>query len=230
MGKEKVYGVFGLGAFGSEICRVLAEKGAKVVAFDNQGSKIEKIKDLVRQAVLLDTTDEEALRSAPLEDIDVAVVAIGEDIESSILTTAILKKAGIPLIVARAVTDIHQRVLRQVGADEVVNLEIEEGRRVAARLLSPEILETLPVSADFSIVEIYPPAKLIGKTIQELDLRNRLGISVISIKRVKTSIDGLGNPVREEEIVIPRASDRFEENDILLVIGRNDDLEGLRDR
>ena len=120
--KDRVFAVFGLGAFGSEICRSLSERGARVIAIDNQPRLIERIKEDVTQALLLDSTDEEALSGAPLEDIDVAVVAIGDDIEASILTTALLKSMGIPFIRARAVTDIHLKVLKQVGADEVVNL------------------------------------------------------------------------------------------------------------
>ena len=129
MAKEKVFAVFGLGAFGNEVCRVLSEKGGKVIAFDNRPQPVERIKDQVSQVMVLDSTDEEALRSAPLENVDIAIVAIGDDVEASILTTALLKNMGIPYIIARAVTDIHMRVLRQIGANEVISLEMNfEGK------------------------------------------------------------------------------------------------------
>ena len=128
MPKNKVFAVFGLGAFGLEVCRVLAEKGSTVIAIDNKVGQIEKIKNLVTQAVLIDSTDEESLRAAPIEDVDTAIVGIGENIESSILTTAILKKVGVPHIIARAISEIHAQVLRQVGASDVINIEIEERR------------------------------------------------------------------------------------------------------
>jgi trk system potassium uptake protein TrkA len=225
--KERVFAVFGLGAFGSEICRSLAERAARVIAFDNQPKLIERIKDDVTQAFLIDSTDEEALTSAPLEDIDVAVVAIGDDMEASIITTALLKKIGIPYIVARAVSDIHLRVLKQVGADEVVNLEIEEGRMIATRLLTQETLHTISISADYSITEVYAPSELVGKTIQ--DMREKTGVNVMAVKQLRTSVDNLGNPVREEAVRLPSEQDVIKENDIYLVVGKNRDIEKLKE-
>ncbi len=230
MAKEKVFAVFGLGTFGREVCRVLAEKGGKVMAFDNQPQLVEKIKDTVTQALLLDSTDEEALRNAPLEDVDVAVVAIGENIEGSIITTALLKNAGVPYILARAVSDIHQQVLKHIGVNEVINLEIDEGRRIATRLISPEVLDTVSISEDFSIAEVYVPEEMVGKTLEKLDLRKRYNLNVMAIKRQNTTIDFLGNPVKSETIVLPASDEELKESDILLVLGRNRDLDVLRER
>ncbi len=227
--EEKVFAVFGLGAFGNEVCRGLIEKGGKVIAFDNRPQPIEKIKDLVTQAMVLDSTDDDALRSAPLENVDVAIVAIGEDVEASILTTALLKNIGVPYVIARAVSDIHMRVLRQIGANEVINLEIEEGRRVAARLLTAEVLETIPVSEDYSIVELYVPESMVGKSLERLDLRAGYKVNVIAIERFKTAVDEEGNPVKEERVILPTKDDVLLSDDILIVVGRNSDLEAFRE-
>jgi trk system potassium uptake protein TrkA len=227
--EEKVFAVFGLGAFGMEICRGLIAKGGKVIAFDSRTQPIEKIKELVNQVMVLDSTDEEALRSAPLENVDVAIVAIGDDVEASILTTAILKDIGVPYIIARAVTDVHMRVLRQIGANEVINLEIEEGRRVASRLLTAEVLETIPVTEDYSIVELYVPASMVGKSLERLNLRADYMVNVIAIERFKTSVDEEGNPVKEERVILPTRDDVLLGDDILIVVGRNTDLDAFRE-
>ena len=227
--EEKVFAVFGLGAFGMEVCRGLIAKGGKVIAFDSRTQPIEKIKELVNQVMVLDSTDEEALRSAPLENVDVAIVAIGDDVEASILTTAILKDIGVPYIIARAVTDVHMRVLRQIGANEVINLEIEEGRRVASRLLTAEVLETIPVTEDYSIVELYVPASMVGKSLERLNLRADYMVNVIAIERFKTSVDEEGNPVKEERVILPTRDDVLLGDDILIVVGRNTDLDAFRE-
>lgn len=218
--KQRVFAVFGLGAFGSEICRALAEGGARVIAIDNQPKLIERIKNDVTQALLLDSTDEEALTGAPLEDIDVAVVTIGDNVEASILTTALLKSMAIPYILARAVSDIHQKVLKQVGADEIVNLEIEEGRMIATRLLTQETLEKTSISADYSIAEVYAPAEVVGDTVGEM--REKTGVNIMALKRITTTIDNLGNPVKDESVRLPSEQDTIRENDIYLVVGKNE--------
>ncbi len=227
--EEKVFAVFGLGAFGMEVCRCLIEKGGKVIAFDHRPQPIEKIKDLVTQVMVLDSTDEDALRSAPLENVDVAIVAIGDDVEASILTTALLKNIEVPYIVARAVTDIHMRVLRQIGANEVINLEIEEGRRVASRLLTAEVLETIPVTEDYSILELYVPESMVGKSLERLNLRREYLVNVIAIERFKTTVDEEGNPVKEERVILPLKDDVLLSDDILIVVGRNSDLDAFRE-
>jgi len=224
--KDRVFAVFGLGVFGNEVCRYLAESGARVLALDNRPVAIEKIKDTVSQAFLIDSTDEESLANAPLEDVDVAVIAIGDDVEASILTTAILKKIGIPYILARAVSEIHMRVLRQVGADEVVNLEIEEGRLVASRLLTQDLLERIPLSEDFSIAEVYAPADFHGKTLKSF--MQKYHVNVMAVKQVDVSIDDLGNPDRSETVRLPEDTESVREKDILLVVGNNSVIDDLR--
>jgi trk system potassium uptake protein TrkA len=225
--KDRVIAVFGLGAFGNEVCRFLSENGAQVLAFDNQPKAIEKIKDMVSQAFLIDSTDEESLTGAPLEDVDVAVIAIGDDMEASILTTAILKKIGIPYLLARAVSEIHMRVLKQVGADEVVNLEIEEGRLVASRLLTQDLLERIPLSKDYCIAEVYAPEDFHGKPIKSFMQKSH--VNVVAVKQVDVSIDSLGNPNRNEAVRLPNEADIIREKDILLVVGSNDSVDELRE-
>ena len=227
--KEKVFAVIGLGAFGRKVAEVLAERGAKVIAIDNSAELIDKVKDSVTQAVLLDATDETSLANAPFDDVDVAVVAIGDNIAASILTTALLKRIGIPYVLARSMTDLHEQVLRQIGADEIVNIEIEEGQRIAVRLISPEILDRIPVSETISVAELFAPKSFVGKSLSKLDLRKRFSVNLVSITRTNLSVDEVGNPVRNERIIFPSPEDVVDDADVLLVVGKNEDIDAMKE-
>jgi trk system potassium uptake protein TrkA len=228
MKKEKVYAVFGLGTFGLEVCKVLSEKGGRVIAVDVNEKLIDRVKDTVTQAILIDSTDEESIRSAPLTEVDVAVVGIGDDMESSILTTAILKKIGLPYIISRAINDIHAQVLKQVGATEVLFIEIEEGRRLAQRLISPDVLDRIPISQNQTLAELVTPPQLAGRALYKIDLRKKFGVSVISIKRKKTIIDDQGSPRIEELVIQPTPTTVLEKEDILVVVGKDEDIDALK--
>jgi len=229
MDKEKIFGVFGLGAFGMEICRVLAEKGAEVVAVDKDQQTIEKIKNIVTQAVLMDSADEEALKNAGLQDVDVAIVAIGDNIDASILTTIILKNMGVPYIIARAVSNIHAQVLKQIGATEVINIQIEQGRRLANRVSLHGVMDVIPISDNQLLVEVRVPSDFVGRSLSDLDLRKKLNINIISVKRTKTEIDDMGNPRREESVFSPKPMDIFNVNDILVILGEQGDIDKLKE-
>ncbi len=229
MAKEKIFGVFGLGTFGLEVCQVVSEKGGKVIAVDNQPELIEKVKNMVTQAILIDSTDEQSLKNAPIEDIDVAVVGIGENIEASILTTAVLKNLGVPYIIARAVSDIHAQVLKQVGATEVINIEIEEGKRIASKLVSPDIIDKIYIGQNQILAEVVCSKSFVGKSILELDLRKKTNVNIISVKHINTKIDEMGNPIIEELVEFPTPATRMKKDDILVVVGREKDIEKLRE-
>jgi trk system potassium uptake protein len=228
-GNEKVFAVIGLGTFGRKVAEVLSNRGGKVIAIDNDPALIDKVKDSVTQAVLLDSTDETSLTNAPFDDVDVAVVAIGDNIASSILTTALLKRVGIPRILARSVSDLHEQVLKQIGADEIVNIEVDEGHRIAMRLISPEVLDRIPVSQSISVAELYTPGTFIGQSIGKLDLRKRFNVNIISITRTILGVDEMGNTVRNEQIIFPTSENILEETDVLLVVGKNEDVDALRE-
>ena len=225
MAKETLFAVIGLGTFGEQVCEVLMEKGGRVLAIDNRSEIIEKIKDSVTQAILLNATDEEALSTIPFEDVDIAIVAIGENKEASILITAILKRIGVSYILARATSELHSRVLKQVGADEVVNIEISEGKRVAQKLLAPEILDRIPISETITVAELYASRSFIGKNLSKLNLRKKFKINIIAVKRSFISIDELGNPIKSEEVIFPDSDTKMKEHDIILVVGQNEDID-----
>lgn len=229
MAREKIFAVFGLGTFGFEVCRVISEKGGKVIAVDNQHDLIEKVKNIVTQAILIDSTDEQSLKNAPIEDIDIAIVGIGQNIESSILTTTVLKNIGVPYIIARAISDIHAQVLKQVGATEVINIEIEEGKRIASRLISPDIIDKIYIGKEQILAEVVSSKNVVGKSILQLDLRRKMNINVVSIKRTSTEIDEMGNPVVDEVVDFPAPSTVLQKGDILVVVGKERDIERLKE-
>ena len=229
MAKNKVFAVFGLGTFGLEIATSLAGKGETVIAIDNNPDKIEKIKNLAEQAILIDSTDEDALSQAPIENIDTAIIGMGDEIEASILTTALLKKYGVPNIIARAISDIHKKVLKQVGASQVINIEIEEGQRLAEELTNPDIIDTMDLGKNQVVASISVPEKFVNKSLKDLDLRKKYNVNIISIKREKTEIDEVGNPTTTESTVIPNPSTILKDNDVLIIAGSKAAINKIKD-
>ncbi|PKL24796.1 MAG: TrkA family potassium uptake protein [Spirochaetae bacterium HGW-Spirochaetae-3] len=221
MSRKRNFAVIGLGAFGASICDVLMGKGANVVAMDRDPAIVEQIKASVSAALLVDTTNEDSLLRAPLEDIDVAIVALGDNLEASILTTMLLKQRGIPYVVARAVSPLHASVLRRIGANEVINVEEETGRRVARRLVAPDVLDSLPLSADVSLNECLTPKFFIGKTAAELELEAKLHLRLVAIARVAVDLDDSGNGIRHERLLFPDDTTIIEEADRLFLLGSN---------
>jgi len=224
-----VFAVFGLGSFGFEVCRVLSEKGAKVIAADQDAVMVDRVKNLVTQAILIDSTDEQSLKNAPIEDIDVAIVGIGENIEASMLTTAVLKNLGVPYIISRAISELHAQVLRQIGATEVINIEIEQGNRLASRLVAPTVLEKIYLGKNQVLAEFLVTKNFAGKSIVQLDLRKKANINIISVRRTETTLDELGNPHSEEIIHFPNPSLTLQKNDILVIVGHENDIEKMKD-
>lgn len=228
MAKQTVYAVVGLGAFGLRVCEVLNEKGAKIIAIDNHPDAIDKIKETASQAILLDATDEISLNKVPFDDVDVAIVGIGDDMESSIVVTAHLRAIGVPRIVARAVRPIHRKVLLQVGADEVINIEEDAGQRLATRLTAPEVLDKIPLSETLSIAELFVPEEFVGSSLQELDFRKRLGLIVVALRRTLVDVEESGEAVPEDHVIFPAPTEVLKQNDILVVAGKDTDIEELR--
>ena len=222
---DKVFAVIGLGSFGRQLCETLMEKGGKVIAFDKNPALVEEMSETVTRAVLLDSTDEVAISQAALEDADMAIVAIGDNIEASILTTAILKELSVPYVMARAVSETHQKVLKKIGADEIINLEVDEGIRLATRLIAPEVLDRIPVSSGISLAEIFLAEEFSGKKAKDLNLKKNFNLALVMINRSKPDIDDAGNPVKNEQSLIPEDDTVFEKNDILMVLGKNADID-----
>ena len=218
---KRNFAVIGLGEFGSRICEVLVEGGASVVAIDHDPQAVERIKKIVPSALLIEATNEEAFLKAPLDDIEVAIVAIGDNIEAGILTTTLLKQRDVPYVVARAISPLHATVLRRVGANEVLNIEIAAATRIARRLVSPDILDSISVMHEVSIREIILPKFFEGKTVAGLALKEKFNIKLIALVRLELDIDSMGNPLKKETMYYPEADFELQAGDKLFLIGNN---------
>lgn len=209
---KKEFVVVGLGRFGGSICRELVEQGADVLAIDQDPERVDEFASIATQAVVADTTDEQALVSLGIRNFQHVIVAIGEDIQSSILTTLIMKELGVEKITVKAQNDYHAKVLEKIGADQVVHPERDMGIRIANHMISNNILDYLELSEEHSIMEIKANEMLAGHSILDLDIRARYGINIVAIKR------------GEDVVVSPLAEERIEEGDILIIIGSDADI------
>jgi trk system potassium uptake protein TrkA len=209
------YAVIGLGQFGKALALSLARAGQSVLVMDRHPERIQEIADQVDAAVTVDATDERTLQDLGVQRMSTAVVTIGpESMEASILATALLRQIGVPRIVARAVSELHARVLRAVGAHEVLNPEMEMGQRLALRLTQPSIKDALDLGKA-SLAEVESPAQVTGQSLKELDMRNRHGVSVMAIRR------------GDEVLANPGADERLQTGDVLVVIGSHDAVHRL---
>ncbi len=222
------FAVVGLGRFGRKVVESLAKKGAPVIAIDSDQALVEKVSNFATKAVQIDSTDESALAASGIKDVDVAVVGMGEDIESSILTTALLKNLDIKEIVARACTPLHAQILKMVGATRVVFPEEDMGIRVANSILSPGVLEYIELGADYTLAEIEAKSESIGRTINELDLKTKYGINVIIVKKQVVEVaEKTGETMKKEVKVLPTSDYKIHEGDVLVVVGNSKDIEAF---
>jgi len=209
------FAVIGLGSFGFNVARTLYERGYEVVAIDKDKDRIEEAKSFSSHAVLTDASAKENLEGLGIRDMDVVVVSLGSAMEASILTVLHLHELGIKRIVAKASTEDHGKILDAVGATEVINPEKDMAVRTALKLTSPHILECLPLVSGVSIEEVAPPERFIGKSLRELDLRNKYGIQVIAVREL----------IPERTLYVPPADFVIKDSDVLIVMGEEKMLE-----
>lgn len=209
---KKQYAVIGLGRFGTSVARRLHDAGHEVLGIDVSEEKVEDAENYVTHAVVADTTEEKALTSIGIRNFDVVIVAIGNDIQSSILTCMLLKDLGVDKIIAKAQGKRHGHVLDKIGVDWLVFPERDMGERVANQLLSPNMLNYIELSKEYNIEEIMIPSKMAEKSLRQLDIRAQYNVSVISI-------------ISDGDIIVSPSPDQIiHEGDLLVVIGNRQDL------
>lgn len=213
--KAKQYVVFGGGRFGKSLATSLVQSGYEVMLVDENEEIVQEMSTIVTHAVKADVTDPEVLKELGVRNFDVAVVSIGKDMQASIMLTMLLKEEGVPYVVAKASTEIHQRILEKVGADRIILPEHEMGRRIAANLISGNILEYIELSKDYSIVEIPILPEWAGHTMMELDIRSRYQINIIAIEH-DNQID-----------VSPSPQHPLSKGDKVVVVGSNKSIQEL---
>ncbi len=212
------FAVIGLGNFGYYLATHLYKKGHEVLAIDNDSNRIQEIKESVSRAVVADATERRAIEPLGISRMDAAVVCIGSVLSDSILTTLNLKDIGVQKVYAKAVSESHGRILHKIGALEIIFPEKDMAVSLAERLHNPNILDYLPFIEGYSIVEFVPPDSFIGKTLETLDLINQYGVQVLGVKEL----------VPERLNMIPTGVFVVKDSDILILLGPNDALEGLR--
>lgn len=206
------YAVIGLGRFGSSVAQKLFEAGQEVLGIDNSEENVENALPFVTHAVVADATDEKTLISLGIRNFDTVIVAIGDDMQSNILTVLLVKEMGVKQVIAEAISKRHGQVLEKIGADRIIYPERDMGERLANLLLSPNLVNYIELSKEFNLEEIIIPPKMIGKSLRQLDLRAKYHVSVIVVIR-----DG-------ETIITPSPDEIFKDNDVLVLIGKVEDL------
>ncbi|RCW41930.1 trk system potassium uptake protein TrkA [Paenibacillus prosopidis] len=211
--KKNQFVIVGLGRFGSSLGRELIQLGYEVLGIDKDEEAVQEMSNVLTYSVSADCTDEETLRSLGVRNFDCGVVAIGDDIQASILTTILLKDLGVKKVVAKAMSELHGRVLEKIGVDRVVYPERDMGIRVAHQLVSPNLLDYIELSKEYTIAELAVPQCLNGKSLHDLNPRARFGCSIVAINKP----GGI--------IIAPTATDVLTERDVMVIIGTNDQIE-----
>lgn len=209
---KKHLGVIGLGRFGTSVAITLEQLGNSVLAIDRNKERVNAIKDLVTAAKQVDAIDAEALREAGIANCEAVVIAIGEDIESSVLATLVVKELGIKRVIVKAKNDLHGKVIEKIGVERVIYPERDMGTRLANQLVSSDVLEFIELSPEYSLEELKACDGMAGKQIKEIRLREKYNIVVIALRR------------GEKVIVLPSADEIIGENDILILIGATKDI------
>ena len=212
----KSYLVIGLGLFGAEVARQLCSLGCEVLAMDINNSLVQQVANDVTHAVVGDGQDKEVLKALDAGSFDCAIIAIGDDLSASILTTMNLKELNVPYVVCKAHDETHRRVLEKLGVDRVVIPECEFAGKLARSLSSHNVLDYIELSKDYGILEVPAPKSWVGKTILELNVRAKLGVNIIAVENKETTN------------VSPSANYRIGAGDIMVVLGDNKALEAVQ--
>jgi len=221
--------VFGLGRFGFDLAVRLAELSADVLAIDSDRDRVEQTDPRVGRAIALDATNEFAMRKLDLENIDLAVVCIGRDIEAGLLVTAVLQRLGVKEIWVRAIDQNQAEILERMGVTRIVSLEQEMAQQVAQQIMMPGTHMIAPITTDHSLAEVKANPAIVGKTLAELDFRNRYGVNIVAIKS-REVMSGPEGPEKVEVHIndLPHADDVISEGDVLVVIGADEKIKALQ--
>lgn len=213
----KLFAVIGLGRFGSSVARTLESLGHQVLGIDRNPARVAQMRHELTDVRQLDATDEEHLRELGVANFDAVVVAIGHNLAASVLCTLLLKELGAAWVVAKASSPVHAKLLSKVGADKVIQPEWEMGCRVAHHLLSGTALDSLELGPDYRVLEVAAAPVMFGRSLRDLNLRARLGLNVMAIKR------------GEDVIVNPGPDEVIQAGDFLVVMGDAGSLRRLNE-
>lgn len=222
------YIIVGLGNFGGYLAARLTDLGHEVIGVDSREEKVIHVKDSVTHAITMDATDVQAVKTLPFKDVDVVVIAIGEDFGASIMTTAVFKQLKVKRLISRSINKVHETVIKAIGVDEIVHPEEESAERMAKRLQMKGVLDSLDVSEDYKIIEVVTPDRYIGLTIAETQVRQDYNINILTLIKVveKPNIFGVKSKIRKVSGVVTPDT-KIEEGDILLLFGHIRDIQAI---
>lgn len=212
--------IIGLGSYGSKLAIELHKLGGEVIAIDNREELVEDLKNKVSQAVCLDATDERALRAIGMADFDVAVVALGNDTQSSIMVTTLLRNMGVTMIIARALSNLHEKILYEVGASQVIRIEEQMAEQSARWIIAPQILKQYSFASGYSLAEVKPIDSFIGKRIKDLDIRNKYNLGIAAVEKRIPDVDENGKSILKTDVKSPPdPNEIISRDDILVLVG-----------
>ncbi|MCL1971595.1 MAG: TrkA family potassium uptake protein [Endomicrobia bacterium] len=228
--QKRQFAVIGLGTFGSNVAKELAKRNIQVLAIDNDTEIVNRISSFVTQALVADATDEKAMKDAGIADCDTVIVSIGENIETSILATLIVKELGVKNVIVKCVSLWHSKIAVKIGADKVVYPEFEMAKKLAENLVSPNILEQINLSKDYNLIELVAPKVFWGKTIKSSGIRNNYEVNIIAVRRHVPVIDDNGHTdIKEEVNMVPGPDDEIMQNDVLVIVGSEKALSKIKE-
>ena len=223
-----IVAVIGLGTFGAKTAIRLHEKGAEVIAIDIDSSLVERLRDRVTHAICLDVTNEKALRAVNISDVDTALVAMGDNIEMSILAVAMLRKLGVGRVIARAANPLHEHVLGEIGASEIIKVEEEMGEIMASKIIAPHVLQRYNFAAGYSIVELRLGQKFVGRSLVDSQIRQNYNLNIVALQKRVPFIDEDGRSSYRIEINdSPLPMDIIDIDDIVVLVGSDKNLNRL---
>ena len=214
----KRFAVIGLGNFGFYMAKALFENGNEVLAIDIDRALVQAIDPYTTEALVLDATDKEALMALGLEQVDAAVISTGLNISSSVLICLHLNEIGVKRILAKALDDDHAKILRKIGATEIIHPERDMAIKISRNLSNPNILDFLPLADDYDMLQVDPPIDFIGKSLKELNLRAKYNVHIIAIKEL----------VPENVVLVPPADFIVKDSDILVMLGKSKDIRKIK--
>lgn len=220
--------IIGLGHFGSSLGEKLTNMGHEVIGVDKHMDKVDALKNKLTHVVCLDSTDSVAINNLPLANTDIFIVCIGENEGENLMTTALLKKMQVKRLISRSVSTLHENVLEAMGITEIVRPEIETAERWALKLSNVNYVNLFEITKEYRIVELIVPAKMIGKTVMNINFNKIYNVIVLTKLRQVSELNKLGvnrTIIKAGEIVT--ANTRIEENDILVVYGHRDDIKRM---
>lgn len=225
----KKFLTIGLGNFGFNISKALVENGCEVLGIDISNDIVEHAKDYISHAIIADATNKDVLESLSLQEYDAAIVSIGQEMAPSILIALYLIENKVPQIIVRAVSEDHGKILKMIGVTDVIFPEQDMAIRLANKLSQKNAVDYLPIGQDYSIVEVIPPASFIGKSLKDLQIASRFNCQVIGIKPATADDEPLNSIKKQDAIKIaPTANDVVTENSILIIIGKDEDIQKLQ--